>query len=60
MELQTFDPSRQGLSLAAFGQDVARRREMAGSVAMPRNSGQRRTESKIAMLAALEDAGARW
>ena len=60
MASQNFNPSRQGISLADFGQDVVRRNEAAGSIAMPRNSGTRRTESKQMLLAAIADTGARW
>jgi len=60
MALPNSNPSRQGTSLADFGQDVARRREIAGAFVMPRNSGQRRTESKVGLLAAIEDTGATW
>lgn len=60
MELQTSRPSRKAVSLEAFERDLARRRETLGGVDMPRNSGQRRTESKRALLAAIEATGARW
>lgn len=60
MELPISNPPREAVSLDAFARDVARRREAAGSVSMPRNSGKRRTASKQALLAALEDGGARW
>jgi hypothetical protein len=60
MELPTFDWSREAVALDAFERDVARRREAAGTIAMPRNSGARRTDSKRALLAALDQTGARW
>lgn len=60
MELPTLSLSRQGMSLADFGQDVVRRRTTVGDVVMPRNTGNRRTESKRALLAAIEAAGGRW
>ena len=60
MELQTYSRPREAMSLEAFGRDVARRREAAGIITLPRNSGDRRTQSKYALLAALDEAGARW
>lgn len=60
MELRTYNQSREAISLDAFGRDLERRLAAAGSVVMPRNAGSRRTESKYALLAALEQAGARW
>jgi len=38
----------------------ARRREAAGNPELPRNSGKRRTASKIALLKAIEEAGGKW
>lgn len=43
-----------------FAADVARRREMAGCPEMPRNSGNRRTASKRALLRAIEEIGGKW
>jgi hypothetical protein len=49
------------MTLDAFGQDVLRRRAALGTaINMPRNSGTRRTESKKALLKAIEDAGGKW
>ena len=49
------------MTLDAFGQDVLRRRAALGSeINIPRNSGARRTESKKALLKAIEDAGGKW
>lgn len=53
-------PQRRAISLQEFGRDVARRREAAGAAAMPRNSGERRTESKQGLLAAIQAVGGRW
>jgi hypothetical protein len=48
-------------SLNDFGLDVMRRRAaLGGEINMPRNSGTRRTESKKALLAAIEAAGGKW
>lgn len=43
-----------------FAADMARRKAAAGPVDVPRNSGKNRTESKRALLKALEQTGARW
>jgi hypothetical protein len=49
------------VTLEEFGQDVMRRRAaLGGEINMPRNSGKRRTESKKALLAAIEAAGGTW
>lgn len=39
---------------------IARRRAELGEVAAPRNSGERRTVSKRALLKAIEELGAKW
>lgn len=39
---------------------VARRRAETGVTELPRNSGARRTESKRALLAAIEELGGKW
>jgi hypothetical protein len=46
--------------MAEFGRDLVRRRAAAGYPEMPRNSGNRRTPSKQALLEAIEKAGGRW
>ena len=49
------------MTLEEFGEDVMRRRAaLAAPINMPRNSGKRRTESKKALLAAIEAAGGKW
>lgn len=48
------------ITLEAFGRELSRRREAAGQPDLPRNSGKRRTESKKALLAAIEAAGGKW
>ena len=50
----------RAIPLAEFAADIARRREETGITAVSRNSGTRRTESKRALLKAIEDAGGRW
>lgn len=39
---------------------VERRRQATGITDIPRNAGNRRTESKRALLKAIEDAGGKW
>ncbi len=49
------------VTLEDFGRDVARRRGALGDTAdLPRNSGNRRTASKRALLKAIAAAGGRW
>lgn len=48
------------IPLDAFVADIERRRAAAGYPEMPRNSGNRRTASKRALLKAIEDAGGTW
>lgn len=48
------------VSFADFAADVARRRARVGIVDMPRNAGNRRTESKKALLKAIEELGGKW
>lgn len=43
-----------------FAADIARRREAAGNPDIPRNSGKRRTFSKLELLKAIKDAGGEW
>lgn len=49
------------VTLADFAQDVLRRRSVLGQeLAIPRNSGTRRTQSKKMLLKAVADAGGKW
>lgn len=49
------------IDFPTFAAQLAKRRAVLGkAVAMPRNSGTRRTESKKALLKAIEDAGGKW
>ena len=50
----------QVVDMAEFGRDLARRRAELGNPELPRNSGQRRTASKRALMEAIEKAGGRW
>ncbi|MFN5128175.1 MAG: hypothetical protein ACK519_06955 [Sphingomonadaceae bacterium] len=52
-------------TLEEFGAEVLRRREAykakyGREPDLPRNSGENRTESKKALLKAIEDAGGKW
>lgn len=56
-----FKADQKVVTLEEFGQDVMRRRAaLGGEIDVPRNSGERRTESKRALLAAIEAAGGKW
>lgn len=48
------------IPLEAFVAEIERRRIETGITEMPRNSGNRRTESKRALLKAIEEAGGTW
>ncbi|WP_235515891.1 hypothetical protein [Sphingomonas sp. Leaf9] len=48
------------MSLEDFGRDLTRRRAALGNPELPRNAGANRTDSKRALLAAIEHAGGRW
>jgi hypothetical protein len=48
------------IELAELGARVAARKAALGMADLPRNSGQRRTESKKALLKAIEDIGGKW
>lgn len=44
----------------AFSDALSKRRAELGNPDLPRNSGERRTESKKALLKAIKDAGGKW
>ena len=48
------------VDMAMFGRELRRRQAAAGPIAMPRNSGKRRTKSKRALLKAIKEAGGKW
>lgn len=48
------------IKMEDFAAQLSRRREELGNPELPRNSGKRRTASKIALLKAIEDAGGKW
>ena len=56
MASHTFDPKRP-IPLGEFAADIERRRAETGVTDVPRNAGNRRTASKRALLAAIEEAG---
>lgn len=59
MESRPF-ASRRPIPFADFAADVARRQAEYGPIEVTRNSGTRRTESKRALLRAIEEAGGKW
>lgn len=60
MKAKTSKPKAKPVPLAEFAADITRRREEVGNPELPRNSGKRRTESKKALLKAIEATGKRW
>jgi hypothetical protein len=52
--------SGRRINFAEFSRELFRRRAELGDIEVPRNSGTRRTESKRALLKAIEDAGGKW
>jgi len=48
------------IPLAKFAQDVALRKTVSGITELPQNSGKRRTESKKALLKAVDAVGKSW
>jgi hypothetical protein len=60
MASQTSKAKPRAVPLAEFAVDVARRRAETGITDLPRNSGNRRTASKRALLKAIEEAGGKW
>ena len=60
MASQPYASAPKVMTLEAFGRDLTRRRAALGNPELPRNAGANRTESKRALLAAIEATGARW
>ena len=52
--------SKKPIPLDEFVADIERRRIETGITELPRNAGNRRTESKRALLKAIEEAGGKW
>jgi hypothetical protein len=55
----SFTPLR-AIPIAEFAARIERRRQETGITDLPSNSGKRRTESKKALLKAIEDIGGKW
>ena len=55
-----FKAKPKAVPLADFVADIDRRRAETGITELPRNSGKNRTESKKALLKAIEAAGGKW
>jgi hypothetical protein len=61
MESQTSKAkSKRAIPIAEFAARIERRRAETGITDLPRNSGKHRTESKKALLKAIEDVGGKW
>jgi hypothetical protein len=48
------------VNFPAFSDALSKRRVELGNPELPRNSDERRTESKKALLKAIEEAGGKW
>lgn len=48
------------VGFAEFSKQLSERRAALGEPVLPRNSGKNRTESKKALLKAIEEAGGKW
>jgi hypothetical protein len=51
---------RRATPVAEFAARIERRRQETAITELPRNSGERRTESKKALLKAIKDLGGKW
>lgn len=60
MALKRFNQETKPISFSDFEKDVACRIKSVGSIDMPRNRGNNRTESKKTLLRAVEKTGAIW
>ena len=58
MASRTSGNEKPAIPLAAFAADIERRRLAAGVTELPRNAGAKRTESKKALLKAIDEAAA--
>ncbi|SFG11950.1 hypothetical protein SAMN05518801_107229 [Novosphingobium sp. CF614] len=54
------DKGLRRVSHREMADKIARRKAELGLPELPRNSGQNRTESKRALLKAIEEAGGKW
>jgi enterochelin esterase-like enzyme len=48
------------IDMSELGKTLTARRAALGNPDLPRNAGQSRTESKKALLKAIDDAGGKW
>jgi hypothetical protein len=48
------------IDMAIMGASIAQRKTALGITELPRNSGERRTKSKKALLKAIADVGGKW
>jgi hypothetical protein len=62
MASKTLEPENYGpvIRMTDLGARLARRKAELGNPELPRNAGKNRTESKKALLKAIEDAGGKW
>jgi hypothetical protein len=58
--VSTASKTSRPIPLEALAADIERRRAETGIAELPRNSGERRTASKRALLTAIEAAGGKW
>ena len=54
------ETERPAIKMAELGARVAARRAELGNAELQRNTGERRTPSKRALLKAIKDAGGKW
>ena len=59
MASRTSKAEQVAIPLAEFAADIERRRLAAGVTELPRNTGANRTESKKALLKAIDEAAAK-
>jgi hypothetical protein len=52
--------AKRAIPAAEFAARIERRRQETGITDLPRNTGERRTESKKALLKAIADVGGKW
>jgi hypothetical protein len=52
--------AKRATPVAEFAAHIERRRQETGITDLPRNNGERRTDSKKALLKAIEDMGGKW
>ena len=60
MAFKTFKAKREAITLQALARRIAKRRAAIGEIEIPRNRGEKRTDSKRALLKAIDNAGGNW